>query len=69
MLFLSHHCWWVQGLFIFCEFECVLLFFFFASNIDDMKSTINRMVGVQLLSHACQNCVSTSLLLGIRKHL
>lgn len=32
-------------LFILCEFKCVL---FFASNIDDMKSTINRRVGVQL---------------------
>lgn len=52
--------------FTLCEFKCVL---FFASNIDDMKSTINRRAGVQLLSHARQNCVSVSLILGIRKHL
>ena len=42
---------------------------FFASNIDDVKSTIHGMGGAQLLSHACQSCVSASPLLGIRKHL
>lgn len=34
MFFLPHQCRWVQGLFNFCEFECVL---FFASDVDDMK--------------------------------
>lgn len=41
-------------IYFLCESVCVCVLFF-ASNIDDMKRTINSMVGVQLLlSHACR---------------
>lgn len=55
-----------SGSFMFCEFEGCC--FFFASDVDDMKRTRNRMVRVQLLSHVHQNGVSTPPHLRIRKH-